>query len=157
MAGRSRRKETPAILCPNELMINISRHRQPGSPAPVGPRKRDAVGEKEGLRVVAKEQRDESHSRILETQGCRINKLLPVVPPRKQRAKIKGGHCGCQGHLVRAIYFLDLLIAEVFTRVLKQQKLTDTIREISGLRPFCHLLTLKTLILLHSLVLLFFL
>ena len=84
--------------------------------------------------MVAVEQRDESHSRALEKhRGCRINKLLPVVPPREQLAKIKDGHCCCQGHLIRAIYFLDLLIAEVFMGVLKQQKLTGTIREISRL------------------------
>ena len=76
--------------------------------------------------------------------GFRINKLLPIVPPREQRAEIKDGHCCCQGHLIRAIYFLDLLIAELFTGVLKQQKLTGTIREISRLGPSCHFLTLKT-------------
>lgn len=43
MAGRGK---TAAILCPNELMINIGRHRQAGSLA--GPwKKKDAVGEKE--------------------------------------------------------------------------------------------------------------
>lgn len=147
VSGNGWQGETAAILCPNELMINIGRRRQPGRLARslVGPWKKDAAGQKEFKGGSRGAERWITQPNVGETQGCRINKLLPVVPPREQRSKIKDGHCCCQGHLIRAIYFLDLLIAEVFTGVLKQQKLTGTIREISRLRPFCPLLTLKTL------------
>lgn len=32
-------------------------------------------------------------SNVGEILGCRMNKLLPIVPPREKRAEIKGGHC----------------------------------------------------------------
>lgn len=53
-----------AILCPNELMINISRHRQAGR-LTSRPMEKKGHCVKRRLRGVAEEQRDESHSRLL--------------------------------------------------------------------------------------------